>query len=84
MSKVLVEVRIGDKENKNYDETIQVKINSIDYLIIKDCMDVCSDDEYDESWDRFIGAIERQADSLLPPEWYVKGTMELTIIKRFY
>jgi hypothetical protein len=75
MAKVLVNVKIGDDDNSNYSKVIQVEINSIDYLVIKDCMEFCSGDEYDTSWNRLIQAIERTC-SNLPRDWFVNGTIE--------
>lgn len=76
MAKVLVKVKIGDNENKDFNDTVQVEINSIDYVIIKDNMETCSYDEFDTSWDRLVRAIERQTQIWLPCEWYIKGGIE--------
>lgn len=75
MSKVLVNVKIGDDDNSNYSKIIQVEINSIDYLVIKDCMEFCNGDEYDISWDKLIQAIETTCCNL-PRDWFVNGAIE--------
>jgi hypothetical protein len=77
MSKVLVKVNIGDNENNSFKKSVQVEINSIDYLIIKDGMECCSCEEYDESWERLVKAVERQREIWLPCEWYINGGIEL-------
>ena len=71
MAKVLVNVRIGDNDNKNFTKLIQVELSSIDCLVIKDSMEFCDSEEYDKSWNRLIIAIERKARYDLPREWYV-------------
>jgi hypothetical protein len=71
MSKVLVNVKIGDNDNNNFEKVVQVELNSIDCLVIKDNMDICSSEECDTSWDRLVEAIERQAQCYLPREWYI-------------
>lgn len=76
MSKVLVSVRIGDDRDSTFKRDVQVEINSIDYLIIQDSMEVCSCDEFDESWDRLVRAIESQRQVWLPCEWYIDGGIE--------
>lgn len=82
MAKVLVNVNIGDNENELFDKDVQVEINSIDYLIIKDNMDTCSGEEFDTSWERLVGAIERQRQVYLPREWYIYG--EIEFIEKIY
>lgn len=76
MAKVLVNVRIGDNEDKNYTKLIQVEINTIDYLVIQDQMEICSSEEFDESWERLIKTIERNPNYYLPSGWYVDGEIE--------
>lgn len=76
MSKVLVKVKIGDNDNKDYSKSVQVELNSIDYLIIKDSMEYCSSEEFDTSWERLVQAVEKQRQVWLPCEWYIKGTIE--------
>jgi hypothetical protein len=76
MAKVLVKVKIGDDENKDFNETVQVEINSIDYVVIKDNMESCSCEEFDTSWDRLVRAIERQTQFWLSSTWYIKGGIE--------
>ena len=76
MAKVLVNVNIGDNENNSFKKSVQVEINSINYLIIKDNMEICSCDDFDASWDRVVQAIERQRDVWLPREWYINGEIE--------
>ena len=76
MSKVLVKVNIGDNDDRTFKKGVQVEINSIDYLIIKDSMESCSCEEFDTSWERLIKTIERQRDVWLPREWYVIGEIE--------
>ena len=77
MSKVLVDVKICDNDNELFSTNIQVEINSIDYLIIKDCMKICSCEEYDESWDKLIQAIESNRYLYLPKDWYISGRIKL-------
>ena len=76
MSKVLVNVNIGSDEDNSYKKSVQVEINSIDYLIIKDNMDTCSGEEFDTSWERLIKAVEKQREVWLPCEWYINGEIE--------
>jgi hypothetical protein len=71
MSKVLVTVRIGDNDNKDFTKLVQVELNSIDYLVIKDNMDICSSEEFDTSWNNLVRALERQTQCYLPREWYI-------------
>lgn len=75
MAKVLVNVNIGDNNNKDYREEIEIELEPIDYLIIQDCMNICDGDTYNTSWDKFIAKIERQYPRL-PSEWYVNGEIE--------
>lgn len=76
MSKVLVSVKIADNINELFSKDVQVEINSIDYLIIKDNMEICSCDEFDTSWDKLVKAIESQKQVWLPCEWYIYGEIE--------
>ena len=76
MSKVLVNVRIADNDNELFSQNVQVEINSIDYLIIQDNMEICSGEEFDTSWDRLVKAIESQKQVCLPCEWYIYGEIE--------
>lgn len=76
MAKVLIKVKIGDNDNKGFTNIVQVVINSIDYLVIKDNMEACSCEEFDTSWDRLVEAVERQGQVYLPREWYIKGIVE--------
>ena len=76
MAKVLVSVKIGDNNNALFSENVQVEINSIDYLVIQDSMEICSSEEFDISWERFIKEIERQSQVRLPREWYTYGEVE--------
>jgi hypothetical protein len=71
MAKMLVNVRIGDDNNKDFKKLVQVELNSIDCLVIKDCMEFCDGDEYDTSWNNLVRAIERQSQCYLPREWYI-------------
>ena len=71
MSKVLVKVKIGDDDNKAFTENVSVEINSIDYLVIEDNMNICQGEEYETSWNNLVRAIERQAQCRLPREWYI-------------
>ena len=71
MSKVLVNVRIGDNNNKDFTKLIQVELNSIDYLVIKDNMEFCDSEEFDTSWNNLVRAIERQTQCYLPRERYI-------------
>jgi hypothetical protein len=71
MAKMLVNVKIGDYDNKDFTTLIQVELNSIDCLVIKDCMEFCDGDEYETSWNKLITAIERNSNYYLPREWYV-------------
>jgi hypothetical protein len=71
MSKVLAKVKIGDNDNNNFTEYVKVELNSIDYLVIQDSMGVCGSEEFDASWNRLVGAIERQTQCHLPREWYI-------------
>ena len=71
MSKVLVSVRIGDNDNKDFTKIVQVEINSIDYLVIEDNMNICQGEEFDTSWNNLVRAIERQTQCYLPREWYI-------------
>lgn len=71
MSKVLVNVRIGDNDNNNFTKLVKVELNSIDYLVIQDNMDICSSEEFDTSWNNLVRAIERQTQCYLPREWYI-------------
>jgi hypothetical protein len=71
MAQMLVNVRIGDNDNKDFSKLIQVELNSIDCLVIKDSMEFCDSEEFDNSWNRLIIAIERKARYDLPREWYV-------------
>ena len=71
MAQMLVNVRIGDNDNKDFTKLIQVELNSIDCLVIKDSMEFCDSEEYDKSWNRLIIAIERKVRYDLPREWYV-------------
>ena len=71
MAKVLVNVRIGDNDNKDFTKLVQVELNSIDCLVIKDNMEFCSCEEFDTSWDKLVLAIERKAWHSLPSEWYI-------------
>ena len=71
MAQMLVNVRIGDNDNKDFTKLIQVELNSIDCLVIKDSMEFCDSEEFDKSWNRLIIAIERKARYDLPREWYV-------------
>ena len=82
MSKVLVNVKIGDNDNELFSKEVQVEINSIDYLVIQDNMDACSCEEFDASWDRLVGTIERQRQVYLPREWYIDGGIEF--IEKIY
>lgn len=76
MSKVLVSVSIGDDRDKSFKKSVQVEINSIDYLIIQDNMEICSCEEFEASWDRLVGTIERQREVWLPCDWYIYGEIE--------
>ena len=76
MSKVLVNVNIGDDQDRSFKKSVQVEINSIDYLVIKDGMEICSCEESDESWDRLVRAIESQRQVWLPCDWYICGEIE--------
>lgn len=76
MSKVLVSVKIGDNDNNSFNESVKVEINSIDYLVIQDNMEICSGDEFDISWNRLVQAVERQTSVRLPCEWYINGEIE--------
>jgi hypothetical protein len=71
MANILVNVKIGDNDNKNFTKLVQVELNSIDCLVIKDSMEFCDSEEYDKSWNRLIIAIERKERYNLPREWYV-------------
>ena len=76
MAKVLVNVNIGDNDDNSFKKSVQVEINSIDYLIIKDKMESCSCEEFDTSWERLVKIVERQRDVWLPREWYIIGEIE--------
>lgn len=76
MSKVLVNVKIADNDNEFFSQDIVVEINSIDYLIIKDDMEICSSEEFDTSLQKLVKAIESQRQVWLPCEWYIKGEIE--------
>lgn len=71
MAKVRLNVRLGDNENKDYKRVVQVDLGSIDYLIIKDCMNTCSCEEYDRSWNRLVNSIENNYYDELPSEWFI-------------
>lgn len=71
MNYVKLNVRLGDNENKDYTRVVQVNLSSIDYLIIKDCMNTCSDKDYDRSWNRLINSIENTYYGELPSEWFI-------------
>jgi hypothetical protein len=71
MSQVRLSVRVGDNENKDYKRVVQVDLGSIDYLIIKDCMNTCSDEEYDRSWNRLVNRIENNYYDEIPSEWFI-------------
>lgn len=71
MAQMLVNVRIGDNDNKDFTKLVQVELNSIDCLVIKDRMEFCDGDEYDKSWNKLVMAIERKTRYDLPSEWYV-------------
>ena len=71
MAKVRLNVRLGDNENKDYKRVVQVDLGSIDYLIIKDCMNTCSYEEYDRSWNRLVNRIENDYYDELPSEWFI-------------
>ena len=71
MAKILVNVRIGDNDNKDFTKLVQVELNSIDCLVIKDSMEFCDSEEFDTSWNNLVRAIERQTQCYLPREWYV-------------
>ena len=71
MAKVLVNVRIGDNDNKDFMKLVQVELNSIDCLIIKDNMEFCDSEEFDTSWNKLVRAIEGQTLCYLPREWYI-------------
>lgn len=68
---MLVNVRVGDNDNKDFKKVVQVELNSIDCLIIKDNMEFCDSEEFDKSWTKFIIAIERKERYSLPREWYI-------------
>ena len=76
MSKVLVNVRIADNDNELFSQNVVVEINSIDYLIIKDSMEICSCEEFDTSWERLVRIVESQRNVYLPREWYIYGEIE--------
>ena len=82
MSKVLVDVKICDNDNELFSKNVQVEINSIDYLVIKDGMDICSCDDYDESWERLVQTIESNRSLYLPRDWYICGNIKL--IEKIY
>lgn len=71
MNYVRLNVRLGDNENKDYKRVVQVDLGSIDYLIIKDCMNTCSYEEYDRSWNRLVNRIENDYYGELPSEWFI-------------
>ena len=71
MAKILVNVRIGDEDNSNFTKLVQIELNAIDCLVIKDRMEFCDSEEYDKSWNRLILAIEEKAWHSLPREWYI-------------
>jgi hypothetical protein len=71
MANMLVNVRIGDNDNKDFKKLVQVELNSIDCLVIKDNMEFCDSEEFDTSWNRLVRAIERNSNCYLPREWYV-------------
>jgi hypothetical protein len=71
MSKVLVNVKVGDNDNNNFTELVKVELNSIDYLVIEDNMNICNYEEFDTSWNNLVRAIERQTQCYLPREWYI-------------
>lgn len=71
MAQLAVNVRIGDNNNKDFTKLVQVHLDSIDCLVIKDNMEFCDSEEFDKSWNRLIIAIERKARYDLPREWYV-------------
>ena len=71
MAKVKLNVRLGDNENKDYKRVVQVDLGSVDYLIIKDCMNTCSCEEYDRSWNRLVNRIENDYYDELPSEWFI-------------
>jgi hypothetical protein len=82
MSKVLVNVNIGDNEDNSFKKNVQVEINSIDYLVIKDSMEICSCEEFDTSWERLVRIVETQRQVWLPREWYING--EIEILEKIY
>ena len=81
MIKILVSVTIGDNEDSKFKNTIQVEINSIDYLIIQDNMEVCSCEEFGTSWDKLVKTIENQRQVWLPREWYIS---EVEFLEKIY
>ena len=71
MAKMLVNVKIGDNDNKDFIKIVQVELSSIDCLVIKDNMEFCDSEEFDTSWNRLVRAIERNSTHYLPREWYI-------------
>lgn len=70
---VRVKVILGDDNDGNFEKEVEIVMSAIDFLVIQDCMCVCSGDDYDYSWDSFIQSIQIQARGYLPKDWYVKG-----------
>lgn len=83
MEKVLVRVKIRDCDSKYFEETTQVEIDVVDYLILKDNMDTCSNEKFLTSWEHLIDAISDKVEFLLPLNWYIEdGTDGIKLVTR--
>lgn len=71
---VKVKAIIKDDNNPNFEVEAYADISNVDFLIYKDCMNICSSDEYYAADDRITACFQRQ--NYLPYNWYYKSGIE--------
>ena len=78
---VKVKAIIKDDSNSNFESEVYANINSVDFLVYKDCMDICSSDEYGAAYDRICACFQNQ--NRLPYDWYFYSDIELAMEDKY-
>lgn len=72
---VKVKAIIKDDNNPNFEVEAYADISSVDFLVYKDCMNICSSNEYEQAFDRISGCFQDQ--NYLPYDWYFDSDIKL-------
>ena len=72
---VKVKAIIKDDNNSNFELEAYANISSVDFLVYKDCMNICSSDEYRAAEDRINECFQNQ--NHLPYDWYFGSDIKL-------